>query len=296
MSFSSDTKQVLVEESAQMSKCCKQTLLYGMLQGGRMFKASEISLQTKSSEVADLYEKLLHTCGKVRTVREKKGFHVVAVRSEQCEQVLDRYNHHANDVSMHLQRGCFDCDKCISSYLRGLFLTCGNLSNPEREYRLEMNIPSYTLCQDVQLLLEENDMPAKHLRRGGDNVLYYRGSEKIEDFLTFIGAGSVALKIMEIKVLKDVRNRLNRENNCYVANEDKRAVARTKQVEAIQNLLRSGKANERLTDDLKEVAVLRYQNPEMSLAELAQLCNPPLTKSGIHHRMERLLAIAESED
>ena len=126
-------------------------------------------------------------------------------------------------------------------------------------------------------------------------MVYTRNSETIEDFLATIGAQSTCLEIMSNKVVKDIRNRVNRIRNCETANIAKAAKATTEHIEAIEKLMASGKY-EFLNDDLKNVAELKMENPELSLSELAAMFDPPLTKSSLNRRLKKICDLAKAEE
>jgi hypothetical protein len=126
-------------------------------------------------------------------------------------------------------------------------------------------------------------------------VVYTRNSETIEDFLATIGAQSTCLEIMSNKVVKDIRNRVNRIRNCETANIAKAAKATSEHIEAIETLMANGKF-EFLSDDLKYIAELKMENPELSLSELAAITNPPMTKSSLNRRLKKFCDMAKQEE
>ena len=291
MSFSSDIKQALTAALPQAA-CCRAALLYGLLECGRGFSALDISLQTEHAAVAELTETLFAEQCRVPLVREQGRFVILSVGAAHRAAVLHRFGHREDDVSIRLNRGNFDCESCATAYLRGVFLACGAVSDPNADYHLELNVPSYTLSRDVELLLAEEGLPPKRLRRKGDYVLYYKDSGQIEDFLTLIGASSASLEMMNVKIMKDIRNSVNRVNNCESANMDKAIAAGTRQAELIRRIERNGGLAQ-LPDELRPLAKLRMDNPDLSLRELGQALEPPLSRSGVCHRLARICRLAE---
>lgn len=291
MSFSSDIKMELTENLPN-SRCCRSSLLYGMMECGRGFSNRDISIQTEQAAVADMYTTLLWRCCKVPAFREDGGFIIVNVQEDKRGRILEQFGHRQNEISLRVNRGVFDCDRCVAEYLRGVFLVCGNVSDPQVDYHLELNIPSYTLSKDLELLLEEIDLPAKRFRRKGDNVLYYKDSAQIEDFLTLIGASNSSMEVMNVKIIKDLRNNLNRQNNCETANMAKTAGAVVKQLQAIR-VLEEKQALLLLPEELQKIAILRKENPEASLSVLAKMCTPPLSRSGLNHRLNKIIEISK---
>ena len=291
MSFSSDIKRAL-SATVPESLCCRTALLYGLLECGRGFSALDISLQTEHAAVADLAETLFAEQCRVPLTREQGRFVILSVDAAHRAAVLHRFGHREDDVSIRLNRGNFDCEQCASAYLRGVFLACGAISDPNADYHLELNVPSYTLSRDVQQLLTEEGLPPKCLRRKGDYVLYYKDSGQIEDFLTLIGAAAASLEMMNVKIVKDIRNSVNRVNNCENANMDKAIAAGARQAEAIRRIARHGGLTQ-LPEDLRPLAQLRMDNPDLSLRELGQALEPPLSRSGVCHRLARICRFSE---
>ena len=291
MSFSADIKQEIVTKLPSFT-CCRQAMLYGMLECSRGFSTREMSLQTELPAVADTYSSLLWKCCRVPTLREEGGFSIVTVADEWRPRVLKAFGHGQNDLTLRLNRGVFDCESCQNAYLRGVFVACGAISDPETDYHLELNIPSPALCRAIETLLCELDLPPKSLKRKGGQVLYYKDSEQIEDFLTRIGAASAALQMMHIKMMKDIRNNVNRANNCEAANLDKTISAAAEQGRAVRVIEQNGGLHQ-LPDELRALAELRRDNPDLSLRELGEMLEPPLSRAGVCHRFRRIREVAD---
>ena len=136
-------------------------------------------------------------------------------------------------------------------------------------------------------------MPAFIATRGGNYIVYIKGSEAIEDCLTFLGASKAALEMMGVKMVKSIRNDTNRRINCENANIDKTVQAAGAQLDAVRKIQETC-GLEALPEDLQQVAQLRWDNPELSLRDLGELMDPPLSRSGINHRLQRILKFAET--
>lgn len=199
-----------------------------------------------------------------------------------------------NSLSAGLELSHFNenCDKDAGCYLRGVFIKCGSVSAPGRNFMLSFTLPSDEFTDYLSELLDGLGLPAKRTLRKGKNVLYYKASESIEDLLSYIGATKVALDIISAKVLSDVRNNMNRLCNAETANMDRMARAAAEQREAIMIIENHG-AMHNLNAELRECAELRLQNPDMSLSELRNLFREPVSKSGLNHRFKKLIEIAE---
>ncbi len=296
MSFSADVKRELCELVPQKA-CCRKAELYGMLEGGRSFSAANISLQTELCEVASLYTSLLHEFTGIipwvaDPVGENSKFSTLLVPAEDCQRVGDVFGHNMSAYAMRLNRANFDCEECAAAYLRGIFLTCGAMTTPQIGYHLEFTFPYYHLTGDLKALFAECGLTAREVRRKGHYVLYFKESEQIEDCLTLMGAMNASLELMNIKMIKDIRNNANRIANCENANIDKTVAASSKQVAAIR-LVADTCGLDALSEDLRELAALRLENPDMSLRELGVALTPPLSRSGVNHRLERIMEFAE---
>ncbi len=193
------------------------------------------------------------------------------------------------DEAEILQRPC-----CKRTYLRGLFLSSGFLSDPEKDYHLEIVLKTQREAYDLKELMRCFDLAGKIVERKGHQVVYLKEGDQIVQFLGIIGATKSLLSLENIRVVKDVRNDVNRKMNFEVANLKKTALAAMDQIEAIEKI-RDLIGLEKLPDTLRETAVLRLENPESSLEELGLLMDPPVGKSGVNHRIRRLKAIAEEE-
>lgn len=184
-------------------------------------------------------------------------------------------------------------DAELSSFIRGAYLVCGSMSDPEKEYHLEFVVNSHERALDLAKIISSANIPVKIIKRKNHYILYLKESETIEDMLTLIGATKASLAIMDIKILKDVRNKVNRVTNCETANLDKTVAASARQIEDI-NLIMQKKGLDFLPDNLREVAAIRLENPELSLNELLETLNYSISKSGLNHRLKRINAIADS--
>ena len=175
--------------------------------------------------------------------------------------------------------------------MRGAFLAGGSITDPAKSYHLELVTAHYNVSRETYSILLELGFTPKDAARGGNYITYFKQSEAIEDFFTLIGAPIAAMDIMSAKVEKDMRNAVNRRVNCDSANADKTVSAAQEQLEAIKRLERRAAFDE-LPEKLRETALLRIANPEASLADLAMLAIPPVSKSCISHRLRKLMELA----
>lgn len=181
-------------------------------------------------------------------------------------------------------------DTDAGAFLRGVFAACGSVTDPAKGYHLEIALPENDRVEPLRRFAGEHGIELKTTRRGNADVLYTKTSELIEDFLTYIGAGTHALEIMQIKIEKDLRNRANRCVNCEVANLDKTVAASEKSRRDIE-LISECVGLDALPDSLRETARLRLENPESSLSELCAMVS--LSRSGLNHRLKKLSQMAD---
>jgi len=297
MSFSSDVKNELVSDIPDKA-CCRAALAYGMLEFAHAFHGEEISLLTEQTAVADRYGQLVSAvCGvdepTVDTLRRRVQLQVRRFdRLLDRQRILERFGHGMDDVSVRLNRANLDCDQCARALLRGAFLSCGAVTDPNHDYHLEFTVPFYNLSRDLLALLGEVGFPAKAVTRNGSYVVYIKESERIEDCLTYLGAPRATLELMNVKMVKSIRNNTNRRFNCENANMYKTIAAAGIHLQAVRRIEETCGIGA-LPPDLQPLARLRLDNPDMSLRELGEAMDPPLSRSGVNHRLQRLLAFAE---
>lgn len=174
--------------------------------------------------------------------------------------------------------------------IRGLFLGSGSINDPNKKYHLEILLKENDISKYIKNLLKEANIKAKILE--GKNTLYIKEGEEISKLLAYIGAQKAVLKFEEIRVMRDIRNNINRVVNCETANLNKTVSAAVTQIEAI-NFLKKMKKFEELPENLIEIAELRIENPEMSLKELGECLEEPIGKSGANHRLKKIIEIAD---
>lgn len=175
----------------------------------------------------------------------------------------------------------------LRSFVRGAFLGSGTITNPKNNYHLEILFTNETNQSKMANILNENNISAKTLVRGNKYIVYVEEGESISKMLAFMGANKAVLEFEELRVLKDVKNNVNRRVNCETANMTKIASSATKQIEDIK-FLKSKHVFNSLSDKDKEIANLRLKNPEASIAEISEMTNPKITKSGAYHRMSMI--------
>ena len=244
MSFALQVKKELLENRPNILSRQKAQA-YGMVLFGRSFSQNSISFQTENKAVADLYVQYLFDFAGLQSgvttvqYRKQKGcIYLVTVDDEDDRRrVISAFGHTMGETNLRIRVENLDPDT-TSSFLSGVYLVCGNITDPQKNYHAELSVPHLKLCGDLSLLLHAAGSHPKHTVRRGVHLLYYKESEQIEDLLTMIGAVKCSLELMNVKIYKDVRNKVNRITNCETANIEKTVAASSSQVEDIRLIWR----------------------------------------------------------
>ncbi|WP_346930223.1 DNA-binding protein WhiA [Clostridium sp.] len=183
-------------------------------------------------------------------------------------------------------------EECKRAYIKGAFLGGGSISNPEKTYHLEFVTHDQDYANELSNLINSYKLNSKVIQRKNSFVIYLKEGEQIVDLLNIIGAHNALLELENIRIMKEMRNNVNRIVNCETANLSKTVNAAVRQVESIK-LIQSEIGLDRLPKNLKEVAKLRLAFPDESLKELGAMLNPPVGKSGVNHRLRRIEKIAD---
>lgn len=296
MSFCQDVKRELCKLE-EKKECCEKARLYGMLSFSRSFPKEAQVFATENKFVAEHFaQSLAGMMGTFVTIhsdprwlKENVPMYTVLIEDSHQRELLCTY---FSISTMALNPEFTESPCCAAAFLRGLFLLSGSVTNPEKEYHLELVAPNHILAEAVFLLAQGMGIRFKLTKRKHSEVLYLKESEQIEDFLTLIGSSKFALQLMDIKVMKDVRNKVNRVTNCETANLGKTVSASGAQVQDIRYIESHGGLSF-LDDDLQELAWLRLENPELSLRELSELLTVPMSRSGVNHRLKRISEAAD---
>ena len=274
--------------------CCAVAEAYGVLLYCHTFTTREIRIVTACDAFAERLPKLFRRAFGahfVLPVAEKAGGrHVLTITDRAAvETVFAAFGADlSRTVAHHINLAVLENDCCKASFLRGAFLAGGSVTAPSKNYHLELITAHASVSRETAALLTELGFAARSIDRGANTVLYFKKSEAIEDFLTKIGAPCAAMDIMSAKVEKSMNNSINRKVNCDTANADKVVAAAQEQIDAIRRIERDYGLDV-LPEKLQSAALLRIANPEASLADLATLSYPPVTKSCLNYRLKKLM-------
>lgn len=185
------------------------------------------------------------------------------------------------------------CPNCVPAYVAGLFVSCGSVTDPTKNYHLDLSFVCEQNAEKVCELLQENGLNAKLGKRRNKTVVYLKESGAIEDFLAYIGANNAVFEFMNSKIVRELRNNANRVVNCDTANIRKTLAASQRYLDVIAELMDTG-AIDQLDPDLKETALLRVKYDQLTIAELGEKHKKTISKSGVKHRLEKIVDFYES--
>lgn len=308
MSFSSEVKKELLNVSFKADHCQRAELAAMMSGAGRIYMENgclHAAFITEQEQAAGRFVKLLSqaagiTAGIVQAhhlQQKNKISYVIDLAEEEDVKklflltgILGEDGCIRSD-SMYfdglLQKNC-----CIRAFLRGAFLAAGSISNPKKSYHFEIVCSERRKAEQLQELLHVFDLDAKIVSRKNHEIVYLKEGAQIVDALNIMGAHTALMDLENVRIIKEMRNDINRRVNCETANINKTVSAAYRQKEAIRFLQQQGKLKE-LPVQLQEMAALRMEHPEIPIKELGALCSPPVGKSGVNHRLRKLEEVAK---
>ena len=287
MSFSSEIKEKLSKISNLANKeIVKYELIGYLISNNTVYKNEKIIYKTENEYNINRFSKLLSNINILNYKIEIKGnnYIITTPRIEQIEEI--KYTKEDIEYIGQAQK-----EELLKSIIRGAFLGAGSVNNPENKYHLEVILSTEKNAETIIQMLEKLTIPSRKLERKNGYGVYIKDGEEISKFLALIGANSSVLKFEEIRVLREIKNNVNRKVNCETANLNKTINASVKQIEAIKKIKETGQFD-KLPENLKEIAKIRIENPDASLIELGKMLKNPIGKSGVNHRLNKILEIA----
>lgn len=284
MSFSQNVKEELARQ-INPARHCQLAELAAMLhfcgQYGRDGAgAYTVGFQTENEAVSKKGFTLLHKTFNIDTS--------VEIGEEQMQEIFAKIGDLDDVVDPRLIKN--SC--CQRAYLRGAFLSVGSISDPTKSYHLEFVCTDEDKAKQLQRVLQNFEIEAKIVLRKKYHVVYLKEGESIVDLLNVCEAHVALMDFENLRILKEMRNSINRRVNCEAANITKTVNAATRQIEDIEYIRTHGGFG-RLPDNLREMAEVRLEYPDASLKELGEYLDPPVGKSGVNHRLHKLSEIAE---
>ncbi len=306
MSFSSEVKKEILLNLPKKNHCCIAEISAFINICGHIatnYDNIRIGMQTENILVAQRFYLLVkNTFGIISEVsvrkNNKNSIYMVAINNNiEAEKILSALgilteydgNKYISDyiVPMAVEKLC-----CKKSYIRAAFLASGSISDPEKTYHMEFVNTSYIHSIEFQNMINYFNVDAKVVERKGHYVVYIKEGEKISNILSAIGASNSFMKLENLRIIKDMRNNVNRIVNCETANLSKTISASVKQINDI-NYIQEVMMIDKLPESLREIAQIRLMYPDATLKELGEMLTPSIGKSGVNHRLKKISEIAE---
>ena len=296
MSFTTEVISELME-AEQGKTCCRKAFLFGVFFGASVEKNNVIRADFRSEDVAlkaaEILKRQFSATPEIfKFCRAGRAMWGVRALSKAMAAFLQRIDRESGSEELSDIVG-FRCDTCARSFLSGAFIALGTVNDPKKGYHLELSVSGKERAKRLCAFLSSSLFEPKQVERGAKIGLYYKKNIQISDMLYYLGATRCGFDFSNICIERDIRNDENRATNCVTTNISKAVAASFKQMEAIELLESAGKMTN-LGEDLSYTASLRMENPSMSLAELARLHEPPISKSGLNRRLARIMEEAES--
>lgn len=297
MSFSDDLKSELLRISAKSPTCCKKAFFYGLLLAASLDN-EQISLKLSHMEAADFFiENAAHHGAKnievIKSTRFGRELYSITFASRTIAEKLAVLQADSSETIKDIVG--FRCESCEYFYLRGAFISTATVSDPKTSYHLEFIIKDAQRAKKFYSFLASHGYQPKTANRRGGIGLYFKKSESIEDIIGLMGAASFTFECMNDKLMRELKNDINRRANCETSNLSKAVSAAQELISDIEKIDQAGLL-EALPDELRETAKIRVENPEASLSEMCSLFNPTLSKSGLNHRIQKLKEIARKTE
>jgi len=263
--------------------------LSGIVLFGSHIENGRLKIITENPSVARrifTLHKMMFASGIEITVKKNTAqsvYHVVLKDADSVIQKTGRNFRINNDLILD------EC--CKKAFIRGAFLGGGSMIDPERSYHMEFVTHHHKLSGDFCALIEEFDIEPKVIMRKSNYIIYFKNGEAVADILNVTGAHRALMKLENMMIIKDVKNNVNRVVNCETANVGKTVEAAVAQIKAINKIKNAGGLSS-LPEHLRLIAELRLENPESSISELAAMSESPITKSGVSHRLNKIIEIS----
>ena len=292
MSFSLEVKQELSKINSLADKNNVKCELMGYLvTSNTSVQKNKVRFSTDSQYNINRFSKLLNNLGFVNyDIKIQRNMYSIFINKNDIQELIraEENINIANEILSYFLKS----EILEKAFIRGTFLGSGTINNPEKKYHLEIFLKNLETAKYIIEILRKYSIDFKILERSKKYAIYTKEGEEISKFLALMGASASVLKFEEIRVYRDIKNNINRKVNCETANLNKIVNSSVKQINDIKYIKERGKFNE-LSEQLKEIAIVRIENPDMSLEELGKLLKKPIGKSGVNHRLRKIQKIVE---
>ena len=287
ISYSSELKNTLLLTPTKKN-CCRRSEFFGVLSSKARISSNFLVIHSESNEFTEYVQK---------SVRENFNREAQSYKAS-IGRGVDLYfrNDNALKYVSDIENGkaspseICKCQSCINMFLRGVFIASGRVTDPSKSFHLEFSLGERT---DAFLsVFEELGFLAKATKRKNERLVYFKSSEVLEDFFTTIGYSNVTIDIINNTIEGQFKSEANRRANFEMSNITRAVNTGIAQAEIVQRLIDEDKFM-LLPEDLKSTAMLRLENPDVSIAQLALISSPPISKSGLNHRMQRIIEFSK---
>ena len=290
MSFSSEIKQELNKNTKLSNKELVKHELIGYLISGNidMLERNIIRFSTESDYNINRFSKLLSNLKIEHNIEISGKNFIVSFKKNSIQELVKI------DEKQIFLKGDIQCEKNeenLKTLVIGVFMGSGSINNPEKKYHLEIIFENEENLKEIREILEKLGIKTKKMITENKKSIYIKEGEEISKFLALIGANKAVMRFEDIRIQKEMRGKVNRLVNCETANLNKTINASIEQIAAIKKLKETGKFN-KLNDNLKEIANLRLENPDMPLIELGKKLRQPVGKSGVNYRLKKIMELA----
>lgn len=289
MSFSSDIKQELNNlKNLSNKEIVKYELIGYLLSGNINISKNNLEFTTESDYNINRFSKLLSNLNINHNIDVSGKIFIIVVKKRELDKIvkIDENVIYIKDEIANIKD-----QELLKAIVRGMYLGSGSINNPENKYHLEITFSNNENLELALNILEKLGIKTKKMITKNKYYLYIKEGEEISKILALIGANKAVMQFEDIRIQREMRGKVNRLVNCETANLNKTINASVEQIAAINKLKENGKFN-KLNDNLKEVAELRLENPDMPLIELGKLLRNPVGKSGVNYRLKKIIEIA----
>ena len=290
MSFSSEVKQELNKNSNLVNKEIVKNELIGYLisRNIEIVEKKNIKFSTESDYNINRFSKLLTNLNINHHIEIVGRNFVIKLKKKDIQTLVE-----IKDNLIYLKENYINGikEEFLRAIVRGVFMGSGSINEPNKKYHLEISFNIEENLNGVISILKILGINTKKMIIENKKSLYIKEGEEISKFLALIGAAKAVMKFEEIRIRKEMRGKVNRIVNCETANLNKTINASIEQIAAIKKLKENGKFNN-LSENLKEIANLRLENPDMALSDLGKKLDKPLGKSGVNYRLRKIMEIA----